>query len=790
MTNEQEAMTRSKRLTPLSLTLCLCFVLWIPRESVSAQSTLHGLRAGKHHGFSRVVLDLEGARPVHVGMASESEFIVRFTALETSIQPDRLAPRFPADLLKVSFDTNDQGLEIRIVLRSKATRQNHFFLQGRGVRYRLVVDFHSSGIAAPAEPSTESPVPFPPEPDSKKKEKPNKRERKSKEAVQSASPSGALPAEEAASGAPDASDEVYQAAHSLFESYPDQLREHAGQIIDQYKAALKAGPGSPHVPQALFRLGLSYFAVGDYKRGEECFRKILATYPRHPLTPLCWMHMGRAHEQRKSPLEAIQALRTALTFPLEKSDLVETYYALCSALAQIDAYTEVLETLGKCLELEPLAYRVRPEILRLAGESYFATQQYAKASEHLLWYLNLGNSTAHRDMILAKLGESLLHQKEPVLAKRVFSYIERHYPETEGNVISKIRRAEQLEKRSGGSKDTARFIYQELADKGLTGPLSEYVMFRLASWEKDHASYDKSLELIDQALKANLSATSREEFLSLRSRVVVEAMKQAIENKDHSRVIALYNGSPTLFQNPEKGDMLEAVADSCMALKLYPNGLELYKQAQSQGRKDDGLTFKIARCHFLMGEWERSAQQLQLIQSENLASQKANLLGQIAFSQSQYKEAIQHFARVLGREEDIERADLDTVVAYAECLIQTGKLSEALDLLGKSARCSGAGEVMSRLRIGMLQSRCFLALKQPDKAIGTLEELLTIDPPEPLRDQLRYRLSELYLENRQSDKAKEALSQLTSSSQGLWKAAAQQQLDYLEMQSKGQVKSN
>jgi tetratricopeptide (TPR) repeat protein len=787
--NEQEAMTSTRRLIRIILPLCLSLLLWHAQEAMSAESTLHSLRTGKHDEFSRLVLDLEGGRPAHVGNASETEYVIRFSSMKTSVRPESLTSRLPADIAKVSFETDDQGFQIRIVLRKKTTQEKHYFLQEKGGRYRLVVDLYVSGVTAPPE-APEKSVPPPPETTVKKKEKPPPRDRKKTDPAQPlAQPPGPPPPEAGATGT-DPSDELYQVGHTLFESYQSDLREHATQIIDQYKGALKAAPNSPQAALALFRLGLSYFAVGDYKRGEECFRKILATSPRHPLTALCWMHLGRAHEQRKSPLEAIQALRTALTFPLDRPDMVETYCALGKALAQVDAHAEVIETLNKCLELDPLAYRMRPEILRLAGEAFFATKQYEKATGQLLWYLNLGDKIADSDMLLAKMAESLLYQKEPALAKRVYSYIERHHPETEGNVISKVRRAEHLEKQDGNGKEAARFIYQELTEKGLTGPLAGYVTFKLATWEKEHANYSKSLELIDQALKGNPSATSKEELLALRSGVVLEYLGQASGKKDHAQVITLYNENPALFQTPENVNALESVADSCLALKLYPNALELYKRAQNQGKKDDDLTFKIAQSYYRMGDLVGSAQQLQQVRSDKLATQKASLLGQIAFTQRQYKEAIQQFSKVLAHENEFERADVDTVFAFAESLVQTGKQAEALDLLTKAIKCPGASETPSQLQMGLLQSRCFVNLKQPDKAIASLEHLLTIGPPEHLRDQLNYRLAELYLENQQPDKAKEKLSQLVSSTQSLWKAAAQQQLNYLDMQNKGRVKTN
>ncbi|MHC1745462.1 MAG: tetratricopeptide repeat protein [Syntrophobacteraceae bacterium] len=783
-------MTSATRRIHFISLLCLGLVLGQAQEVKCAETTLHALRVGKHDEYSRIVLDLEGGRPVHIGIGSETEFLIRFTSLKTSVKPESLNARLPKDITRLSFEVSDDGFQIRIGLNSKTTREKHFFLQEKGGPYRLVIDLYVSGAEIPPV-AAEQPNPPPPEQVAPKKAKPGSREKKKKETDPSLAQSGKVAPPEAGPAPPGPADDLFQVGHTLFESYQTSLKEHAEQIVEEYKGALKTAPGSPQAPLALYRLGLTYLAIADYKRGEECLRRLLASSPRHPLVPLCWLHLGRANEQRKAPLEAIQALRTALTHSLEKTDAIEAYYSLGKALSQVNAHTEVLEAIKKSWELDPLAYRARPELLRLAGESLFATQQYEKATEHMLWYLNLADATADRDMLLAKLAESLMYQKEPALAKRVYSYIERHHPETDGNVISKIRRAEFLEKQDGNGKEAARFIYLDLADKGLTGPLGEYVQFKLATWERDQTNYAQSLELIDRALGSALSATSKEEFQALRSQVVIGYAKQAVANKDHARVIALYNQNAALFQTPEHVDLLEAVGSSCMALKLYPNALDLYKQAQSHGNKSDELMLKMAQSQLLMGDLNGAAQQLQLVRSDNLTNQKAAIQGKIAFAQHQYKDAILHFAKVLAHDNELERADLDTVLAYAESLAQTGKQAEAIALMSKAtAVCPGASEADNQLQIGLLQSRCFMSLKQPDKAITTLEHLVSIGPPDDLRGQLTYQLAELYLENQQPGKAKEKLSQLAGSAQGLWKTAAQQQLDYLDMQDKGRLKTN
>jgi tetratricopeptide (TPR) repeat protein len=79
-----------------------------------------------------------------------------------------------------------------------------------------------------------------------------------------------------------------------------------------------------------------------------------------------------------------------------------------------------------------------------------------------------------------------------------------------------------------------------------------------------------------------------------------------------------------------------------------------------------------------------------------------------------------------------------------------------------------------------MQGKCLAELKQPQKSVELLEAALAL-ASEVQASALAYDLAGLYLGLGQQDKALQTLNQLISSAQPFWKAAAQQQLNSIQM---------
>jgi tetratricopeptide (TPR) repeat protein len=183
-----------------------------------------------------------------------------------------------------------------------------------------------------------------------------------------------------------------------------------------------------------------------------------------------------------------------------------------------------------------------------------------------------------------------------------------------------------------------------------------------------------------------------------------------------------------------------------------------------------------------MGDSERTILSCQPLLGESYQREKAMMLGRAYFEERKYGQAAQELLKHIQKTGKLEETDPEVLFCYAESLILSDKAVDALPFLDKLTKVPALAEGEPRIRIGLMQSRCHQALKQTGQATEVLEHLLTISPPEALRDRLNHELSRLYLETGQPGKATEKLAQLAQSSNGLWKTAAEQELGYLELQ--------
>lgn len=737
---------------------------------------IHAVRAGTHGAYDRLVFDVEGARPSAVGPPSEESISIEFKQATSKVDLKKLASLLPPSVSKLEFEKTEQGLTAKITFKQPNATVKTSYNDWRPHCYRLVLDF------------------YPPNPNAKHQSEGEAYARgaRAEKSPQKRSPPAQLgPVQpvildklpnEVRSG-DSKIDGLYKAADDAFSAAENDLPAKAAEIIELYNSAIKAGPRAPQLPMALFRSALCYLALKDPKNAEERFKRVIAEYPTHPTIPQCWLNLGRLLEAKKAWIEAVQALRTALSYPLRKEDETDGSYELGKALAAAGAYKEAIESMKRCLDEDPTYYRKKPDMLKALGESFFATQQYDKSCESFFRYLNLQKDIPDRDVILAKLAESLLYLGEHDLANRVYSYIERYHPDSEGDIIGRIRKAEILEQQDGRKQDSALEIYEELSQKSLSPPLTKLVLYRLADWKWKHGDYDKSLALIAQALQMKADSTQNDELTNLKGKVIVDWIKKAYADKDYSKVIQLYQDNKSQFQfwgSPEFDIM---AADSYGELKLYPNAYELYQQVLARsGKKNDEWLYKTALYGYEVRDMDKAIQYALQIQSGNSENRKDELLGKIYYKQKKYKEAVQYFGKLFQNDKVFDQCNPDDLISYIESLMQIGKYSDAVATLQKASKHLEAADAEKQIQASLLESKCYQNLKQSDKAIETLEKILPVVKSEDLRDQITYSLSDLYLAEGNQDKAKEKLTQLLQSSQPLWKTAAQQQLDYIQLE--------
>lgn len=126
----------------------------------AASTKLYKIRLGQHRGFTRLVLDTDGSRPLRIGPATADEVTVVYENLNFAAPPERLFRDLRGAITRVNYQRQDGQAVITIRFRRPETRVKTFYLPAdppqKGL-YRLVLDFYPEGSPL-AGPGTQ--VPF------------------------------------------------------------------------------------------------------------------------------------------------------------------------------------------------------------------------------------------------------------------------------------------------------------------------------------------------------------------------------------------------------------------------------------------------------------------------------------------------------------------------------------------------------------------------------------------------------------------------------------------------------
>jgi tetratricopeptide (TPR) repeat protein len=787
--------------------------------------------------FTQVVLFIKGDRPIRHGASpSGEEYAIEFRHLTTIVKLDQVVLE-PASTVGAITITSDPGKSSRLCLRYRQPQSTAktMFLPATPPRagfYRLALNVFppispQPQAAMPAPPPAPAPpvpspppaisaVTAPPSPPAVPTPPPLKLEEppsviydiqtsKEEEGVQAGFPEALQQANRAydhgdyrhayelydqlLNTPPPRKDELTAARYGLADSFfalnEGHLADKAMEVFANYSVALKDGPTASSAPWAMFRCGLALVAVGDPTKARTYFEEVVAQFPKHPAAPSAMLALAPMYIEEKAFLEAIKVLRKALTYPLDASVKVDVYRRLGEALYSAGEHAGAIEAFNAAIKADPELYLKEPVTVRYLGEALFVEQKYEESRDLMFRYLNLRPGAPDRDLVLARIAEILTLQDEKDLAGRLYAYIQNNYPNSEGDVIAKIRRAEYLEGKDKITVEEATAIYRDLLQKPLAAPLSRLVHFKYALRLFERGNFAECVKILDENLKDNANKAPTDDLTALRSKAVLGWCKQAYQQKDYAQVVQLHTTNAKLFAATNSTEIDAMIADSYGHLKLYPNAIRLSQELiKRKGTpRDEELVLKVASYFLLSGDHRSAMQWCTQVQAPSLQTEKNLLLAQILFAQAQYPQVIELLNRLPDKDKSPIVSPIKWYGLYAESYMQVGNCTKAAPWFDKAIEVLGndPGRSDERLRLLMNQGICYTRTNNTEKAISSLEAATLLAPSEDLQCQIRYEMAKVYAEAGQVKKATEVLTKLLDSSLSLWQAAAKQELDYLKL---------
>jgi hypothetical protein len=149
-----------KECTTISLAIFLGVVLLSANSVAAAVTKLNDIRTGQHEGYTRLVLDAEGARPLKIGPATAESVSIVYEELELKRTPSVLFRNMSGAAANISHQRQADRSVITITFKDPKTAAKSFYLGGKSGEkgaYRLIMDLYPAGSAA-AGPGTLVPI--------------------------------------------------------------------------------------------------------------------------------------------------------------------------------------------------------------------------------------------------------------------------------------------------------------------------------------------------------------------------------------------------------------------------------------------------------------------------------------------------------------------------------------------------------------------------------------------------------------------------------------------------------
>ena len=142
---------RVKKHKTISFAMFLTAAILFANGHAATGTKIHDIRSGRHKGYTRLVLDAEGARPLEIGPATADGVIIVYKQLELTRPSPELFRNMKGAATSVNHHRQADRSVISIRFKNPNTRIKYFYLGKKSTAegpYRLIMDLYPAGSAA------------------------------------------------------------------------------------------------------------------------------------------------------------------------------------------------------------------------------------------------------------------------------------------------------------------------------------------------------------------------------------------------------------------------------------------------------------------------------------------------------------------------------------------------------------------------------------------------------------------------------------------------------------------
>lgn len=348
---------------------------------------------------------------------------------------------------------------------------------------------------------------------------------------------------------------LYLKSDCMWARYADNPLAGYEAIASSTNEAMNANIRSPHVPDALLRLGLANARVGNLDDARGHIVALMRRFPDFPGVAQGFTALGQEQLKKGLNADAEKSFGTVLDKYPESNQLQNASVGLAHALVNQGKDARANIILDFISKRWPRYYINDPQFLLMHAENEKKLNHRDGAMDLQWLFINLNPRRKGNDELLLEMGDEYLRDNNPDAANFIYRDIEQSFPDTRSALRARLRLAEggifenptyaQMEPvfAHGGTPPLWQ-VYSELANSSSTTPEAIEARLKQAMWlywDKQYPeAMGKAAEYIDEYPESKGTDAAKE--------VLWQAFKKELDNslaeQNYGRILLLWNGFP------------------------------------------------------------------------------------------------------------------------------------------------------------------------------------------------------------------------------------------------------
>ena len=230
-------------------------------------------------------------------------------------------------------------------------------------------------------------------------------------------------------------------------------------VIEKYKAAIRAFPGSKFVPKALYQIGNSYLKIKFYYEADIAFRQLIEKYKDSPYIPMAELHRGEAIYRIHGLEEAVKEYKKVMNSYPGTIAACEATFQLAHSYFENKRFVEARGYYEDARGMCPSFLHKKPDIFFDMGENYYQCGDYEKAREIFFEFANLEPGKEMSQRALTRIGDAYREQGMVKEALKLYAAVISGNENGDGALLSRIRMADIATDKK--TEETENFIQEK-----------------------------------------------------------------------------------------------------------------------------------------------------------------------------------------------------------------------------------------------------------------------------------------------------------------------------------------